>query len=260
MSVLISIITVNYNDAKGLEGTIKSVQNQFYTNYEHIIIDGNSNDGSKEVIEKHKKSFTHWVSEPDSGIYNAMNKGISAAKGDYLLFLNSGDDFTDASALEKCKSDLTGEEIISFDINVVSEAKPYIKKAPEQMSFSYLAKDTLAHQSTFIRKDLFERIGYYDEKLKIVSDWKFFIMAICKFNATYKSVEGVFSTFYMDGISTSPENITQLIEEREQVLRTEFAPFLIDMKSVLETNRLVNSLRGSKKIQLLVRLGLIHNF
>ncbi|MFT5435897.1 MAG: glycosyltransferase involved in cell wall biosynthesis [Ulvibacter sp.] len=239
---------------------MNSVFSQTFSNFEYIVVDGASTDGSVALIEAHKDKIAHWVSEPDSGIYNAMNKGITAAKGDYLLFLNSGDDFTDPSALEKCEKDLTGEDIISFDINVVPEAKPYIKKAPEQMSFSYLAKDTLAHQSTFIRKDLFERIGYYDEKLKIVSDWKFFIIAICKFNATYKSVEGLFSTFYMDGISTSSENITQLIEEREQVLHTEFAPFLIDMKSVLETNRLVNSLRGSKKIQLLVKLGLIHKF
>lgn len=258
--MLISIITINYNDAKGLKKTMNSVFSQTFSNFEYIVIDGGSTDGSAAFIEANKDKITHWISESDSGIYNAMNKGISAANGDYLLFLNSGDDFVDASALEMCKQDLSGEDIISFDINVVSEAEPYIKIAPKQMSFSYLAKDTLAHQSTFIRKDLFERIGYYDETMKIVSDWKFFIMAICKFNATYKSVKGAFSTFYMDGISTNPENITRLIEEREQVLHNEFAPFLVDMKSIFESNRLVNTLRGSKKIQLLVKLGLIHKF
>ena len=87
----ISIITVNYNDKDGLEKTIKSVLNQENTVFEYLVIDGNSADGSKDVIEKYKDKIDYWVSEPDSGIYNAMNKGILAATGDYLLFLNSGD-------------------------------------------------------------------------------------------------------------------------------------------------------------------------
>ena len=74
--MMFSLITVNYNDAKGLEETINSVQKQTYTNYEHIIIDGGSKDGSKELIEKHSSNLSYWVSEPDKGIYNAMNKGI----------------------------------------------------------------------------------------------------------------------------------------------------------------------------------------
>ncbi len=99
--MLLSIITINYNDKFGLERTIKSVQEQTFTNFEHIIIDGGSTDGSKEVIEANKNSFSYWVSEPDKGIYNAMNKGIKEAKGEYLFFLNSGDHLNGQNALDK---------------------------------------------------------------------------------------------------------------------------------------------------------------
>ena len=87
----LSIITVNLNKAKGLQKTIESVIFQTFTDYEYIIIDGGSTDGSKQIIEQYADKITYWVSEPDSGIYNGMNKGIKVAKGEYCLFLNSED-------------------------------------------------------------------------------------------------------------------------------------------------------------------------
>ena len=91
VNLKISIITINYNNKSGLEKTIESVLQQTYDNIEYLVIDGNSTDGSKDVIKKYKHRISYWVSEPDSGIYNAMNKGGTKATGDYLLFLNSGD-------------------------------------------------------------------------------------------------------------------------------------------------------------------------
>src|SRR5574344_3096999 len=90
-----SIITINYNNKVGLERTIKSVINQTCKDYEYIIIDGTSTDGSKEVIDKYKQYLNYWVSEPDEGIYYAMNKGTLMSHGDYCNFLNSGDCYTD---------------------------------------------------------------------------------------------------------------------------------------------------------------------
>ena len=87
----LSIITINYNNREGLKKTINSVINQTFRDFEYILIDGGSEDGSKEIILQHEAQFSYWRSEKDHGIYNAMNKGILAAKGDYLLFLNSGD-------------------------------------------------------------------------------------------------------------------------------------------------------------------------
>jgi glycosyltransferase involved in cell wall biosynthesis len=183
------------NNLEGLKKTVASVINQTWQEFEYIVIDGGSTDGSKEYLESQSDNIDYWVSEPDKGIYNAMNKGIRIAKGEYVLFLNSGDNLNNLDALEENHIHLVDKDIIYFDINVEEHGDFYVKKCPEVMNFTYLYHDTLPHQSTFIRKILFEKIGYYDENIKIVSDWKFFILALIKHNATYKHIDAVFSTF-----------------------------------------------------------------
>jgi glycosyltransferase involved in cell wall biosynthesis len=121
MSPKISIITINYNNREGLERTFDSVFSQNYTNFEYIVIDGASNDGSKELIDQFSDKITFWVSEPDKGIYNAMNKGIDQVNGEYVFFLNSGDVFLDSNSLEKVSEELHTDDIISFNIQVVGE-------------------------------------------------------------------------------------------------------------------------------------------
>tara|TARA_R110002095_G_scaffold161072_3_gene139585 strand:- start:924 stop:1703 length:780 start_codon:yes stop_codon:yes gene_type:complete len=258
--IKLSIITVNYNNVLGLKRTIKSVQNQTYSNFEHIIIDGNSTDGSKELIEANKQHFSYWVSEPDKGIYHAMNKGIKVAKGDYLFFLNSGDHFNDSHALNKVYSHLKDLDIVYFDINVIGEHETSIKKCPKELTFKFLHQDLPAHQATFIKKSLFEQLGYYDESLKIVSDWKFLILAICKHNATYKYVEDTFSTYYSDGLSSLQENQNLVKAERESVLNKEFEVFMNDLKEQYKLERTLRTLRKSRTIKLMIKLGLIHKF
>ena len=258
--MLISVITINYNDKLGLERTIKSVKNQTYSNFEHIIIDGDSTDGSKDVIQSNKEYFSYWLSEPDHGIYNAMNKGIKAAKGEYLFFLNSGDHFNNADALNKVNKHLKDVDIVYFDINVVGENRSYIKKCPKQLTFKYLHEDLPAHQATFIKKSLFDDLGYYDENLKIVSDWKFLILAICKHHASYKYVEDVFSTYYRDGLSSLQENQNQVKAEREGVLNKEFKAYMNDLKEQYKLETTLRILRKSRTIKLMIKLGLIHKF
>ena len=111
----ITIITVCYNRKATIEKAIKSVLEQSYDNIEYIIIDGNSTDGSKDVIEKYQDKLTYWVSEPDSGIYNAMNKGINIATGEYLLFLNSGDLLIDDKNILLICQEKLKEDIVAFD-------------------------------------------------------------------------------------------------------------------------------------------------
>ena len=258
--MLLSIITISYNDKLGLERTLNSVKSQSYTNFEHIIIDGGSNDGSKDIIESNQAHFSYWVSEPDKGIYNAMNKGIKAATGDYLYFLNSGDHFSDGDALNRVYNHLKEVDIVYFDINVVGENESYIKKCPKNLTFKYLHQDLPAHQATFIKKRLFDKLGYYDENLKIVSDWKFLILAICKHQATYKYVDDTFSTYYRDGLSSLPENQDQVKVERETVLNEAFKPFMKDLKDRYKLERTIRTLRKSNTIKLLIKLGFIHEF
>ena len=111
----ISIITINYNNASGLEKTIRSVVEQTYNEYEYIIIDGASLDKSKEVIQEYQRYIDFWCSEKDSGIYNAMNKGIQKASGEYLLFLNSGDVLHNSAVLAAIHGFLSVQDILYGD-------------------------------------------------------------------------------------------------------------------------------------------------
>jgi glycosyltransferase involved in cell wall biosynthesis len=185
---LISVITINFNDRVGLERTFESVFNQTFQDFEYIVIDGGSNDGSKELIEENTGKISYWISEPDKGIYNAMNKGISAAKGDYLLFLNSGDILYKNDVLKSCETYLCNEDIISGNLSFVENERNWLGKTPETLSFYRFFTDTLYHPCSFIKKTAFDTFGWYDEEYKICSDWKWFLLAICKKKATYNHI------------------------------------------------------------------------
>tara|TARA_R110002096_G_C14612978_1_gene723576 strand:+ start:294 stop:1103 length:810 start_codon:yes stop_codon:yes gene_type:complete len=265
--MLISIITINFNNLDGLKKTMSSVFNQSWKEFEYIVIDGGSTDGSAAYIENHKDKIDYWVSEPDKGVYNAMNKAIKVAKGDYLLFLNSGDHFYENLVLERNYKFINNYDLIYFNIKVVTSEAEHINNPPDYLVFSYFINDTLPHQTTFIRASLFEKVGYYDESLKIVSDWKFFVESICKFNASYLKVENVLATHYLDGLSASPENWPVILEERNNVLESGFKVFMDDNRQLLEyrnkhneSMNLISKLRNSRKINFLVKLGLLKNF
>lgn len=228
----LSIITINYNDAKGLEKTINSVVSQNNSDFEYIVIDGASTDSSLEVIKQYSQYITNWVSEKDSGIYNAMNKGIAKANGEYLLFLNSGDVLYDATVVQEVLEKLNTYDIITCNQEIIGNNYHEEYKAPDHLIFSDLCFGFLPHASTFIKKSLFTTVGLYDENLKIVSDWKFFILALFKNNASYKKYEILVSKFYLGGISTTSNNKF----EREKVLKEEFAFYFDDYKE-LEAKR-----------------------
>lgn len=254
---LISLITINYNDKIGLERTLKSVTNQTYQDFEYIVIDGGSTDGSKEIIEQYSNKINYWISEPDNGVYNAMNKGILKANGEYLLFINSGDELYNLEVLKENLKFIHTHDLVCFNINVVGEIDNYIKKYPSKISFSYLYRDTLPHPATFIKKSLFEKIGLYDEHFKIVSDWKFFILALVKHNATYQYVDTVFSIFYFDGISSRKENLEILLAEREQVLNQEFSLIIKDYNHINQQKLLIQELKMNRILKLFRKLGFL---
>lgn len=260
----ISIITINYNNADGLKKTVESVVAQNYSDLEYIVIDGGSTDDSLSVIEEHKKNINKWISEKDKGIYNALNKGINIASGDYLLFLNSGDHFYNNNVLIDNAHHINIEDIIAFDIRLSGFGLDYIFKHPDELQFSYLFEETFAHQSVFIKRSLFDKIGLYDETLKIVSDWKFFICAIVS-GVKYKSVHNVLTSFYFGGLSSTAEGTRIRIIERDLVLKNDFALYykdyklLKEQKRILETNRfkllmeIENSRFGKKIISFILR-------
>ena len=252
-TTLISIITINYNDKKGLEKTIKSVVNQSYTDFEYIVIDGGSEDGSKDVIAQFQDKIDYSISEKDNGVYNAMNKGIRNAKGQYLLFLNSGDEFYSSTVLEENNGSIHSEDLVYFDIIQVFKDRKQEHKFPSKLNFNTFHKGTIGHPTTFIKKELFDKIGLYDEDLRIVSDWKFFTLAIVKFNCSYKKVDAFLSNFYMDGMSTINQDSTN--NERKKVLDECFSENL----RLNELEHFVHDLKKSRLIKLLNRLGFLNS-
>lgn len=216
----VSIITISYNNAKGLLRTIESVVGQTYTDYEYIVIDGGSSDESKEIIESFSDKITYWVSEPDKGVYNAMNKGIAIAKGEYLHFLNSGDSYASEDVLQKTFSKeyteplLRGTQICDYDTHQIK----WENLGNREVTLYDMFVNTMLHQATFIRRDMFEKYGLYDETLKIVSDWKFFFLTILGGERTaFLNLDVV--VFEMEGISTSRLHGERHLQERKQVIK-----------------------------------------
>ena len=174
-----SIITINLNNREGLKKTIESVVNQTCQDFEYIIIDGGSTDGSVDIIKEYSSRIDYWVSEPDKGIYNAMNKGIAKAHGEYLNFMNSGDYFCNNKVLSDVLSAHTNADFFVGRVYNVNSDGIIISSSivTEELSMKWFYINTIPHQSTFIRRELFIK-SMYDENLKIVADWKFFMEKI----------------------------------------------------------------------------------
>ena len=202
----LSVITVNYNNAKGLRQTIESVAAQTFHNYEYIIIDGGSTDGSVDVINKYADKITYWVSEKDRGIYHAMNKGVTAAHGEYTQFLNSGDYYVNSHVLSDVCNFLTGTDIITG--NTIMGGKK-IFPSPERVTFELFLNGSLSHPASFIRRDLLIRHPY-DERFRISADREFFMHTLVFDNATYKKMDINIADFDLSGISCTTKDSKEL--------------------------------------------------
>lgn len=216
-----SVITINYNDQDGLKKTIKSVVNQTNTDYEYIVIDGGSTDGSIDVIKENENHITYWVSEKDNGVYHAMNKGVVQAHGDYLIFINSGDRFHALdilSSVGEYKEDIICGKVLKGDSTWPSgHYKPTI-------SLVDLMRGSLPHQAMFIKRELLVKHPY-DEKYKILSDWKFCIEAIVFDNCSFRNIDIIIADYDTSGISTNSNGL--LPKERELILKEKFPPRII---------------------------------
>jgi glycosyltransferase involved in cell wall biosynthesis len=216
----LSIITINYNNLDGLKSTVESIVNQTWQEFEYIVIDGGSTDGSGAYIESKTEHIDYWVSEPDQGVYYAMNKGIEKALGTYLLFLNSGDVlYNDNVLLATKKSLLLDMDIVYGDLWIVGEqGKGFRNRYPDFIDFPLLKQTSLGHPSTFMKKELFYTYGLYRTDLKIVSDWAFFVKVLGRHKVSYCKIDHIIATFYEGGLSTSTVYHKQHIEERKKVL------------------------------------------
>ena len=213
MHSTLSIITICYNDLLGLKITVPTVLSQTYKNFQWIVIDGASKDGSKEYLDQianyiatntdfSELIFTY-ISESDTGIYNAMNKGVSFATGEYCLFLNAGDIFCSSKSLDRAYKRRWKADIISCDEFVLSTKKywDYIQ-APRIVTFHRILKGYLPHQTTFIRKNLLLMYPYRED-YRIVADWAFWWDTLVANNYTYQHMAFPLAAFDCTGISST---------------------------------------------------------
>ncbi|MDP2237969.1 MAG: glycosyltransferase family 2 protein [Bacteroidales bacterium] len=215
----LSIITINLNNKEGLQKTMDSVFSQKFTDYEYIIMDGGSTDGGVELIKEFSDRITYWVSEPDKGIYNAMNKGIIKAKSEYLLFLNSGDCLVNNNIVSEVfalnlESDLILGNLVTND--------NYEIKLNYNIDIANIWKYGAHHQAMFIKRSLFEQIGFYNENGDITADWQFLMQALFRFKKSFTCIDKIISVYDMQGISSKPENKKRINLEKKRFMKEKF--------------------------------------
>lgn len=199
----LSIITINRNNASGLKKTIESVVSQSFTDFEYIVIDGASTDESVDIIKSYSDKISYWVSEPDSGIYNAMNKGLRVAHGEYTLMLNSGDFLVNNDVVQIVLPLLDGTDIIQGNIIEDHNAISYRNKGYGKSKITFIdAMDGIfLHQASFCHKSLYDRFGYFEEEYKKGADTYFFTRCLALGDATYKYIDIDIANFDITGIS-----------------------------------------------------------
>jgi glycosyltransferase involved in cell wall biosynthesis len=253
----LSIITINRNNAAGLEKTIRSVVCQTYTDFEYIIIDGNSDDGSVDVIKKFANKITYWVSEPDSGIYNAMNKGIRKAQGEYCLFLNSGDCLLKPATLQNVFEEITGLDDAGIYYSDGLKNDGSIQIFPDCVNINHLLNSTLNHQNTLIKCSLFHEHEYYNENLKIASDWEFFLNELWTYKTKFVHIKTNISLFDASGIGSSNTAMRRL--ENKTVFKNvfpELSSSIIELRNYHESvyYDIIKNYGSTKILSFLLRL------
>lgn len=254
----ISIITIVYNDKEGLELTAKSIVSQSALDKtEWIIIDADSKDGTKKILEKYKKYTTYIVSEPDKGRYDGMNKGIAVAKGEYTIFMNAGDAFNDKYVIENILNEpIFGkvDYIAGHTYTVIGNKIVGKHMSPATISARFFFIDALCHQSIVIRTERLKIFGGYDNEYKITADAKFFYEDIILRNAKYKKTDIFISRYDINGISGRELSTVQ--REKMQFIKNSIPPrILIDLERVAFGETYIERISARLKYK-----GVIYNF
>lgn len=214
----ISIITVNLNNLAGLSRTVASVSGQTGADLEHLVIDGDSNDGSREFLEGSDSPFLKWISEKDKGIYDAMNKGIEMAGGEYLLFLNSGDVLDSSDVISRVVPALNkGYGIVYGDLRFDDGQQLTDGFMPDKIDLDHMMRDTLWHPASFIRKDLFMRYGPYDTSFRLCGDYEFFFRVLIVNSVTAHHVSLFIARFDLRGLTSDIRNHELVRSEKAAV-------------------------------------------
>ncbi|MCI6823396.1 MAG: glycosyltransferase [Bacteroidales bacterium] len=252
----LSIVTINYNDCDGLARTIKSVVGQTCRSFEYIVIDGASTDGSLDVIRQFEDNLDYFVSEPDTGIYQAMNKGIDQAGGEYLLFMNSGDTFHTPDVVEQVLPLLQGLDFYGGAIEIQTVPRE-VRRPPREVTFEYMREKSLYHQATFIKTSML-KVRPYNETFRIISDWEQMFYELIIHNATYQRIDLIIADFAPSGISANKENwlaMGKAMYEVVQALTPQRLLAAIDGSGLIEGKIIyaVNHKKGFKRFVKILR-------
>jgi glycosyltransferase involved in cell wall biosynthesis len=210
----VTVLTAALNARAALARTVDSVAVQDFADREHVVVDGASTDGTADWL-KGLDAPVRWISEPDSGIAEALNKGLALARGDYVLVLQAGDTFLDAGSLGRAAGYLDGTDIVSFDVRITG-AQGERRYASRGFAPKLNFKTTIPHQGAFCHRTLFGRIGGFDESFRIAMDFEFFLRAM-RAGATIRTVPEMLAEMPDDGISSRrdwPSLRARFAEER----------------------------------------------
>jgi len=225
----LSVITINYNNSSGLQKTLDSVVKQSFNNFEYIVIDGGSTDGSVALLKQYAGNIACWTSEKDNGIYDAMNKGIKRAKGNYIMFLNSGDYLINSDILLLFDK-ITGTEnadIYYGDIEFEnSKREKIIEKQAPVIDLYFLERSSINHQASFIKTSLFSELGLYDTRYSMAADYAFYLKAYVD-GKKYHYMNQVLVHYPKDGISSN--NFDKYLLQMKEVWKNTMPSYVNDL-------------------------------
>lgn len=244
----ISVITVCKNEVKTIESTILSVINQTYKDIEYIVVDGNSTDGTKTILNKYRKKIKVLISGKDHGIYDAMNKGISKSSGDWVYFLNAGDTFYNKNILKRVTYEfnkLTNEDIFYGNIIAVKNG---IKRKDvfDKVNRRYLIKNTICHQAMFTKRDLYKKYGLFSNKYLISADYEWLIRMLFINNVKKRYANITISVHSLDGVSNEIKSRRRVLAEYSEIRDKYFTTFEVIYFKL--TSYLINTAVNVKKL------------
>lgn len=226
----ISVITVCFNAEETIEETILSTKNQTYKNVEHIIIDGCSTDNTINIINNYKDNVVHFISEPDNGVYDAMNKGIKYATGDFIIFLNANDTFFDENVLDNVVKKLEQNpkaKILFGDImNVTKDKGASLPKAYNNVkNIFFFIHENICHQCVFYHRSLFNELGDYSNDFKVYADWDFNVKCLVQNKKSVVYLPIKIANFQLGGISSNNSVQKIMKQERKAIINKYYKKF-----------------------------------
>ena len=223
-----SIITVCRNEEAAIRGTCESIVSQKYQNFEWVVIDGASTDGTLEILNEYCNDIHHLVSEPDAGIYNAMNKGAAQATGEYLIFMNGGDRFASTEAL--CwASGAPRVQLLYGDVFLGNVDGP-LETFPDVVDPGYMLRKMIPHQATFYERTLFETLGGYDESFKIAADYDLYARLFEVERISHYHIPQSLAVFDGEGISNNKQFRALRKQENHRIRKQYFVKYRFSLK------------------------------